>query len=160
LFEFQAAFLNQVYALPGDFVLVLDDFHVIHRLPVQELVAFMLDHLPRQMHLVISSRADPPLPLPRLRARNQLVEIRLNELRFSLEEVTAFLKQSSGLDLSASALSALSERTEGWAAGLQMAALALQGLAMQGFSGPAARELLEQYVQAFTGAAATSSTTW
>jgi len=145
LSDFQAAFLNQVYTLPGDFALVLDDFHVIHHPHVLQLVQSLLDHLPPQMHLVLATRADPAFPLPRLRARNQLVEIRLNELRFSLEEVTTFLNRSNGLDLSAQDLAALNERAEGWPAGLQMAALAMQGYSRQG-----AGEL-ERYVRAFTG---------
>jgi LuxR family maltose regulon positive regulatory protein len=140
LSAFQTAFLNQVATLPGDCVLIFDDFHLIQHQPIQQLMASLLDHLPPQMHLMIASRADPSLPLPRLRARGHLVEIRLAQLRFSLEEVALFLEQSGGLKLDGAEIAALANRTEGWIAGLQLAAHSMQG-----------RTDLAQYIQDFTG---------
>ena len=90
-------------------------------------MAFLLDHLPPQLHLVIATRADPPLPLARLRARGELVELRAADLRFTPDEAAAFLNEVMGLDLSAQDIAALEERTEGWIAGLQLAALSMQG---------------------------------
>ena len=107
----------------------MDDYHLITAQPVHDAVTFLLDHLPPQMHLVILTRADPPLPLARLRARNQLTEIRADHLRFTPDEATAFLNQVMGLELSAEDIAALETRTEGWIAGLQMAALSLQDVA-------------------------------
>ncbi|MCO5188760.1 MAG: LuxR C-terminal-related transcriptional regulator [Anaerolineae bacterium] len=122
------AFINDCAAAPVPFLLVLDDYHFITDNAIHEAVAFLLDHLPVQLHLLITSRTDPLLPLPRLRARGQLTELRSSDLRFSIEEATAFLRQVMGLDLSVQQVSALETRTEGWVAGLQMAALSIQGL--------------------------------
>ena len=107
---------------------------------VHAAVAFLLDHLPPTLHLVVASREDPPLPLPRLRARRQLVEVRAADLGFSVEEATALLGGSMGLGLAEAQVATLVERTEGWAAGLQLA-----GLALRDRPDPAA------FVAAFTG---------
>lgn len=109
----------------GDFALVLDDYHVITAEPIHHAMAFLLDHLPPQMHLVPLTRADPPLPLSRLRARGQLIELRAAELRLSTSETETFLHTVMGLDLPSEAVAALERRTEGWVAGLQLAALSL-----------------------------------
>ena len=111
----------------NDVVLVLDDYHVIDARDVHDGMAFLLEHLPPQMHLVIASRADPPLPLARLRARGELVEIRAADLRFTPDEAAAYLNEVMGLDLTAQDVAALEGRTEGWIAALQLAALSMQG---------------------------------
>jgi LuxR family maltose regulon positive regulatory protein len=138
--EFLTALINQINAIPDHFVLVLDDYHLIKAQPVHNALTFLLDYLPPQMHLVIASRADPPLPLARLRGRGQLIELRLADLRFTPDEAAAFLNQVMGLDLSANDVAALASRTEGWIAGLQMAAVSMQG---QGD--------VVGFIQAFTG---------
>jgi LuxR family maltose regulon positive regulatory protein len=107
-------------------VLILDDYHLIQNPAIHQGLAFLLDHLPPQVHLLVSGRTDPPLPLARLRARGQLTELRTDDLRFSAGEAAAFLQQVMGLSLSADAVSALETRTEGWIAGLQLAALSMQ----------------------------------
>jgi LuxR family maltose regulon positive regulatory protein len=106
--------------------LVLDDYHLITAQAVHDALGFLLDHQPHNLHLLIASRADPPLPLARLRARGQLVELRLGDLRFGPDQVAEFFKQVTGLELLAHDVAALTARTEGWIAGLQLAALALQ----------------------------------
>ena len=121
------ALLNEITAVPDNFILVLDDYHVIDSKPVDEALGFLLEHLPPQMHLVIATREDPDLPLARLRARGQLTELRAADLRFTPAEAAEFLNQVMGLNLSAEDIAALETRTEGWIAGLQLAALALQG---------------------------------
>ena len=108
------------------FALVLDDYHVIEDLAIQHALAFLVEHLPPQMHLIIATRADPPLPLPRLRGRGQLCELRAADLRFATEEVAAFLHGVMDLDLAAEAVAILQDRTEGWIAGIQLAALSLR----------------------------------
>ncbi len=110
-----------------NFVLVLDDYHVIDACQVDEALTFLLEHLPPQMHLVITTREDPQLPLSRLRARDQLTELRAADLRFTPFEAAGFLNQSMGLHLSEEDIDALETRTEGWIAGLQLAALSMQG---------------------------------
>ncbi len=122
----QTGLLNQLQSLPHPLVLVLDDFHLISAQPIHEIVAFLVDHLPPQMQLVIASRADPPLPLARLRAHGQLIEIRQSDLRFTTEEAITLLNQVMGLSLEAGDVTALATRTEGWIAGLQLAATSLQ----------------------------------
>jgi LuxR family transcriptional regulator, maltose regulon positive regulatory protein len=122
-----ATLLNDLSASSDDAVLVLDDYHVIDARDVHDGIAFLLEHLPPQLHLVIASRADPALPLARLRARGQLVEIRAADLRFTPEEAAAYLNDVMGLALTAGDVAALEERTEGWIAALQLAALSLQG---------------------------------
>lgn len=126
------ALINSLAALPETSVLVLDDYHVITAEPVHGAVTFLLDHLPSSLHLVILSRVDPPLPLARLRSRNQLTEIRAADLRFTPDETATFLNQVMGLDLPAELLKTLEARTEGWIAGLQLAALSLQAHDAQG----------------------------
>lgn len=119
--------INELAEGPGAAALVLDDYHVIEAPSIHKTLAFLVDHLPPQWHLVIASRADPPLLLSRLRARNQLTELRTAHLRFTLDEAAAFLNQVMGLELSADEVVALETRTEGWVVGLQLAALALRG---------------------------------
>ncbi|HZC99322.1 MAG TPA: LuxR C-terminal-related transcriptional regulator [Actinomycetes bacterium] len=119
------ALVNQLQALPGEVALVLDDYHLMESAPVHDAMAFLLGHLPPQLHVVITSRSDPPLPLARLRARGQLAELRAADLRFTGEESAALLREVWGLDLSPEAMAALESRTEGWAVGLQLAALLL-----------------------------------
>jgi len=109
-------------------VLVLDDYHTIHAPAIHDSLAFFLDYLPPAVHVVILTRADPPLPLARLRARDQLLELRVADLRFTAVEVDLFLNRVMALDLPSNAVSTLEARTEGWVAGLQLAALSLQGL--------------------------------
>jgi LuxR family maltose regulon positive regulatory protein len=113
----------------GDVVLVLDDYHVITDESIQRGMTFLLEHLPPQLHLVLATRADPTLPLARLRAQGELTEVRAADLRFDTEEVSTFLQVVMGLDLPAQAIMTLEQRTEGWIAGLQLAALSLQGRA-------------------------------
>ncbi len=108
-------------------ILILDDYHTIEAQPVQDSVAFLLDHLPPHMHLVLASRSDPPLPLSQLRGRGQMVETRQADLRFAPDEAAAFLNNTMGLRLSAGQIDALEWRTEGWIVGLQMAALSMRG---------------------------------
>lgn len=118
--------VNDLNALTNPFALVLDDYHLITAQPVHEALQFLLEALPPQMHLVLLTRADPPLHLARLRARNQLTEIRSPRLRFQPEETNQFLNKVMGLGLSAADIAALESRTEGWIAGLQLAAISLQ----------------------------------
>lgn len=132
--------INQMAERTDPFVLVLDDFHVIHAQPILEMLTFLLEHGPRQMHLVFISRTDPPLPLARLRARNQLLEIRADQLRFTPAEIAVFLNEVMGLNLSANDIAAMEARTEGWIAGLQLAALSMQG-----------RQDIHGFVSEFTG---------
>ena len=122
-----ATLINDMATVPRSFVLVLDDHHVITERTIHESIGLLLDRQPPQMHLVIATRHDPPLPLARLRARGELIELRQSDLRFTVEEATTFLNQSLGLDLSASDVAVLGERTEGWIAGLQLAGLSMQG---------------------------------
>ncbi|MCJ7520124.1 MAG: LuxR C-terminal-related transcriptional regulator [Anaerolineaceae bacterium] len=121
------ALLNEITTVPDKFVLVLDDYYVIDSKPVDEALTFLLEHLPPQMHLVIASREDPHLPLARLRARGQLTELRAADLRFTSSEATEFLNQMMGLNLSEEDTFTLESRAEGWIAGLQLAALSMQG---------------------------------
>ena len=123
------ALINELAAQPGqdEVLLVLDDYHLIDSEPVHESVAFLLENLPPGLLLVLSGRADPPLPLARLRARGQLAELRAAELRFTTEEAAALLGAAAGPALPDTAVVALTARTEGWAAGLQLAALSLRG---------------------------------
>jgi LuxR family transcriptional regulator, maltose regulon positive regulatory protein len=123
------ALINDLAARPdkGEMLLVLDDYHVIGAQEVHESVDFLLEHRPPKLHLVMASRSDPPLALARLRARGQLGELRAAELRFTSEEAAALLGEASGAGLPRAAAAALAARTEGWAAGLQLAALSLRG---------------------------------
>jgi LuxR family maltose regulon positive regulatory protein len=129
---------------PGEgWVLVLDDYHAIRAPDAHEAVAFLLDHLPDRLHLVMATRSDPPLPLARLRSRGQLTELRGADLRFTAPEAREFLNRAMGLDLTAANVDALEERTEGWIAGLQLAALSLRGIPGRGE--------VAGFIEAFTG---------
>jgi LuxR family maltose regulon positive regulatory protein len=119
--------LNQLGAIRGDVVLVLDDYHLIDAQDVHDGMAYLIDHLPPRMHLVIASRADPPLPLSRLRARGELVEVRAADLRFTADEAGDYLNDVMDLHLSPTDVAVLEDRTEGWIAALQLAALSMQG---------------------------------
>ncbi len=132
--------LNELATFPDDFALVLDDYHVIENPAIHTTTTFLLDHLLPQMHLIITTRADPPLPLSRLRGRGQLIELRVADLRFTPTEATAFLNEVMGLSLSAADVAALETQTEGWIAGLQLAALSMQG-----------RQDVAGFIEAFTG---------
>jgi LuxR family maltose regulon positive regulatory protein len=132
--------INELDALEDDIALILDDLHVIEAQPVYDVLAFLLDHLPPRLRLVVATRADPPLPLARLRARGELSELRAVDLRFTPDEAAAFLTRTMGLDLSAADIAALEHRTEGWIAGLQLAALSMRG-----------HQDLSGFVQAFAG---------
>jgi LuxR family transcriptional regulator, maltose regulon positive regulatory protein len=132
--------INDINDFNQPFVLVLDDYHIIRNEQVHDAVEFLLDHLPPQLCLVIATRADPPLALARLRVRGQLLELRDESLRFSLQETTTFLNDGLNLELSPAAIARLDERTEGWVAGLQLAALSLQG-----------REDKEAFITQFAG---------
>jgi LuxR family transcriptional regulator, maltose regulon positive regulatory protein len=118
--------LNDLALLPGPCILVLDDYHALEAPAIHQALGYLIEHLPPALHLVIASREDPPLALARLRARRQLSELRTEQLRFTPEEAAAFLTEVMRLPLSAPAVAALDTRTEGWIAGLQFAALAMQ----------------------------------
>ena len=134
------ALLNEITTVQEHFILVLDDYHMINSEPIDHALTFLLDNLPPQMHLVITTREDPSLPLPRYRVRGQLTELRAADLRFTPEEAGAFLNQVMKFNLSVEDTAALENRTEGWIAGLQMAALSMHGRSDTG-----------GFIQAFTG---------
>jgi len=141
-------FLNQIVRVGEQtpdrhWLLVLDDYHVIEAPDVHRSVEFLLDHLPRQLHLVVATRSDPPLPLARLRSRGQLVDLRAADLRFTSAEAREFLNHVMGLELTAQDVAALEDRTEGWVAGLQLAALSLRNTRT--------REETADFIDAFTG---------
>ncbi len=119
--------LNVMAEAESDQVLILDDYHAIEHSEIHDGVEFLIDHLPPQAHLVIASRADPPLPLARLRARGELVEVRAADLRFTADEAAAYLNDLMGLALTPQDIDALERRTEGWIAALQLAALSMEG---------------------------------
>jgi LuxR family maltose regulon positive regulatory protein len=125
--EMLTVLINALVALPHDMLLVLDNYHVITAPSIQHSLAFLLEHMPAHFHLIIATRVDPPLPLARFRVRGELVELRAAELRFTGDEATAFLLQSTGIPLAVEDITELNRSTEGWAAGLQLAALSLQG---------------------------------
>jgi len=137
--------INHLATLHQQVVLVLDDYHLIDNQAVHRALTFLLDHLPPQLRLMILTRADPPLPLARLRGRGELAELRVPDLRFTADEARAFFAQVMGLHLKAEALETLERRIEGWAVGLQLAALAMQGTAMSG------RTDVDAFVAAFAG---------
>src|SRR5499425_1048247 len=124
-----AAVINELAVVPdaGAVVLVLDDYHLIEAPAVRDSVAFLVERLPPGLRLVLASRTDPPLPLARLRARGQLAELRADDLRFTPGETAVFLREATGLDLPSASVAALQDLTEGWAAGVQLAALSLRG---------------------------------
>ena len=132
--------VNELASSSDPLVLVLDDFHTLHSEAVINILAYLIDHLPPRMHLTILTRTDPPLPLSRLRVRNQLLDIRAEQLRFLQDEIAAFLNEGMGLTLSANDISALGTRTEGWIAGLQLAAVSMQS-----------SEDIHAFISAFTG---------
>ena len=132
--------LNDIATISDNFILVLDDYHLIDSQAVDQALAFLLEHLSPQMHLVIASREDPNLPLARLRARGQLTEVRAVDLRFTPAEAAEFLNQMMGLNLRDADIASLETRTEGWIAGLQLAALSMQG-----------RSDTAGFIRAFTG---------
>ena len=134
------ALVNDLAGIADTFTLVLDDYHVIEAHAVHDALAFLLDHSPPRLRFIIASRIDPPLPLSRLRARDQLAELRAADLLFTPDEAAAFLNDVMGLGLSREDVAALEDRTEGWIAGLQMAAVSMQG-----------RSDLSAFVRAFTG---------
>ncbi len=140
------ALINDLAERPGSgrqatpVVLVLDDYHEVTSEPVHDALVYLLDHLPPQMHVLIATRVDPPWPLGRMRARQEMTELRAGDLRFTPEETARFLNDVMGLDLSAEDVTALDRRTEGWIAGLQMAALSMRG-----------REDIEAFIRAFGG---------
>ncbi len=119
--------LNELTAIPDRFILVLDDYHTLDCKPIDEALTFLIDHLPPQLQLVITTREDPRLPLARFRARGQLTELRAADLRFTPTEAAEFLNHAMGLGLSEDDIATLESRTEGWIAGLQLAALSMQG---------------------------------
>ena len=135
--------LNEIITFPNNFTLVLDDYHVIDSKAVDSALTFLIEHQPSQMHLVIATREDPHLPLARLRARGQSIELRAADLRFTPAEAAEFLNQVVGLNLTEENITALETRTEGWIAGLQLAALAMQ--TMQG------QQDTDSFIQSFTG---------
>jgi LuxR family maltose regulon positive regulatory protein len=135
-----AALVNELDALSGELYLVLDDYHLIDDQGIQEGVTFLLEHLPTHAHLLITTRADPPLPLALLRARGDLVEVRAADLRFTAEEASTYLNEVMGLGLRPEAVNALETRTEGWIAALQLAALSMQG-----------RDDVAAFIAGFTG---------
>ncbi|MCX6068073.1 MAG: LuxR C-terminal-related transcriptional regulator [Chloroflexi bacterium] len=134
------ALLNEITAIQDNFILVIDDYHLADSKAVDNALTFLLEHQPPQMHLVITTREDPNLPLARLRVRGQLTELRAVDLRFTPDEAAEFLNQVMGLNLTAENVAALEARTEGWIAGLQLAALSLQG-----------HRDVPEFIQAFAG---------
>jgi LuxR family transcriptional regulator, maltose regulon positive regulatory protein len=134
------ALLNDITTIPSDVVLVLDDYQVLDARPVDDALAFLVEHQPPQLHLVVATREDPALPLARLRARGQLTELRAADLRFTPSEAADFLNLVMGLNLTADDIAALETRTEGWIAGLQLAAISLQG-----------REDVAGFIRSFAG---------
>jgi LuxR family maltose regulon positive regulatory protein len=152
--ELLTALINELAEANAELLLVLDDYHLISEFAVHDLVAFLLANQPLSFHVVIGTREDPPLPLARLRARDQVTEIRERALRFTPEEAAAFLNQTMNLDLSPSAIASLTARTEGWITGLQLAGLALRQLTAQ--KGPSTQDLhlqsaADDFVAAFAG---------
>ncbi len=146
--------INHLSTEREPFVLILDDYQFIHSLDVHRALEFLLDKIPACMHLVIATRSDPPISLARLRARDQLVEIRMNDLRFSFEESADFLRQVMSLYLSNEDVSTLDTSTEGWIAGLQMAALAIRTVASQStgeVNGMDSGQTVSRFIQAFSG---------
>lgn len=136
-----ATLLNELSAdAPGDHLIVVDDYHVVDSPEVHEGVAYILDHLPPNTQLIIGTRADPPLPLARLRARGELVEIRAADLRFTTEEAAGYFRDSAGLELAGPEVATIVDRTEGWIAALQLSALSIEGsdnvpVFLSGFAG-------------------------
>jgi LuxR family maltose regulon positive regulatory protein len=135
------ALINDIAQIDRGFVLVLDDYHVIHDGAIHDSMSYLLEHAPEQLHVLMTSRADPPFPLSRLRVRKQLQEIRASDLRFNVEEAAELFERTLPVALNAEHVEALLRKTEGWIAGLQMAGLSLRG-----------REDIDGFISAFTGA--------
>ncbi len=131
--------VNEIDLLERDLILTLDDYHAIDNASIHEAVGFLIEHLPEQMCLVIATRTDPPLPVHRMRARGQMLEIRVEDLRFSNDETRTFLQEMLNLPISVSDIAALDKRVEGWVAGLQMVALSLRG-----------RQDISQFIETFS----------
>ena len=121
-----SSLINELDELDRDFILVLDDYHTIREQSIHELLSMLLQHPPKGMRLVVITREDPPLPLGVLRARNQVAEIRGQDLRFSAAEIAAFVERTLGTPLADDALAVLAEKTEGWAAALRLAILSFR----------------------------------
>jgi LuxR family transcriptional regulator, maltose regulon positive regulatory protein len=132
--------INDMTSFQETVALVLDDYHIIETQTIHDGVTFLIEHMPSNMHLILTTRADPSLPLGRLRARDELNELRANDLRFSADETTTFLNQVMGFNLSSTEAAVLEARTEGWIAGLQIAAFSMQG-----------RKNISEFIQAFSG---------
>jgi LuxR family maltose regulon positive regulatory protein len=138
--------INDLAGISDPLILILDDYHLIRNPALHQSIAFLLEHTPAQFHVILASRTDPPLPLALMRARGQLVEIRLNDLRFSTEDAKSFVNVGMGLKLSAQSIEALNQKTEGWIAGLKMAALSLREAASSGDN-----ERIEDLIASFSG---------
>ncbi|MBN2075498.1 MAG: hypothetical protein JW762_08105 [Dehalococcoidales bacterium] len=121
------ALINELSAVKGDFVIVLDDYHLITSQQIHAGITFFIDHSPARIHLMIASRSDPPLPLARFRGKNMMLELHTDDLRFTADETTSLMKVLKTPALTAKDIAALDERTEGWAVGLKMAALSMKG---------------------------------
>ena len=121
------ALINEITTISRDFVLVLDDYHLVRAASIHRQLGFLLEHQPPQMHLVVASREDPPLPISRWRARGQTVELRQSDLTFTEQETADLLQRATQLELAQADIAALQRRTEGWIAGLQLAALSFRG---------------------------------
>jgi LuxR family maltose regulon positive regulatory protein len=132
--------INEIAAISNRIVLVFDDFHLVDAQPVHDALRFLIENLPDRLHLVIATREDSPLPLARLRARSQLTELRAADLRSTRSKASGFLNQVMGLNLSTEDIAALESRTEGWVAGLQLAAVSVQGTGN-----------VSRFIQSFTG---------
>jgi LuxR family maltose regulon positive regulatory protein len=141
-----ASLLNDLAGIPEVFILVLDDYHSVRNPAIHRSLSFFIEHVPAQFHVILASRTDPPLPLALLRGRGQMLDIRLNDLRFSNEDADSFLNTGMGLNLEAQAVNTLNGKTEGWAAGLQMAALSLQEIASA-----QDRQRVEDFIASFSG---------
>ena len=135
-----ATLINEFEQLTIELVMVLDDYHLIESPVVHGIVTFLIERLPRHIHLVVASRSDPPFPLARMRARGELLEIRVADLRFTSDEAATYFNESMGLDLSQESVRSLEARTEGWAAALQLAALSMRG-----------RDDVDTFINNFTG---------
>lgn len=146
-----SSLISDLDALAGPTVVAFDDYHVIDAAEVHAAVVFLLDHLPPQVTVAMTTRADPPMALSRLRARGELLEIRAADLRFTAEEADEFLNQVMGLQLGPAQVAALEARTEGWAAGLQLAALSARGHISARTGDPASTDGVAAFVEAFTG---------
>jgi LuxR family transcriptional regulator, maltose regulon positive regulatory protein len=146
-----AALINDLAQITHACMLVLDDYHLIRNPLIHQSLAFFIEHAPQHIHLVLASRTDPPLPLALLRGRGQLLEIRLNDLRFSDEDAETYLNTGIGLNLAAPSVAALNQKTEGWIAGLQMAALAMQDSTPQNNAALSNQEKAADFVASFSG---------